>query len=324
MSFLKSFLPASFMAAATLSAIAPMQAQAASFVDYNLVVFEDLTSNSEVEGNAFIGGNLEGSSSNFCTHCYNGGSYAPSDGFGLKVVGDINGNPKQVNNGANAAYGGVLNSIVNTNGGGTLTTSTSLTAELNHLRTSLTATSSHLSPLASNSSVLVPGQQPGAVRFNSSGDSTAIFNISAAALFSQKTQQIELNLNGSDTAIINVSGSAAKWQQGNMVGGLVSDAVQQKVLWNFYEAENLEFNNALHGSLLAPMAHLINRTELEGNIVIKSLDQKGEVHLPVFTGIVPPLPPIDDEPQPIPEPSTVIGSLAVLLVGRTLKKKQSA
>ncbi|MEM8604413.1 MAG: collagen-binding domain-containing protein, partial [Cyanobacteria bacterium P01_H01_bin.121] len=92
--------------AASLVITLPTAASAVSLSTYNLVVFEDLTSNSEVEGNAFIGGDLLGSSSNYCIKCSPGGSFEPFDGVGLKVVGDIEGNPKQINNGADLEYGG--------------------------------------------------------------------------------------------------------------------------------------------------------------------------------------------------------------------------
>ena len=297
-------------AAATSLAVAfPVTASAFSFTDYNLVVFEDLISNSEVEGNAFIGGDLLGSSSNYCIKCNSGGDFDPFDGVGLKVVGDIQGNPKQINNGADLEYGGTLNSIVNMNGGGTKSQNSDLANEFNGLKNYLIDTSEELSGLTTNSSVNIPGQQPGAVKFNSSGDDIAVFNIDAAQLFSNKTQQIELNLNGSGTAIINVSGTSANWTQGNMVGSLTGDFTQQKVLWNFYEAETLNFNNALHGSLLAPLAHLINQTELEGNVVVKSFDQRGEVHLPMFTGELPEA--LSETPKRVPEPSTIFGFLAL-------------
>ncbi|MEM9216007.1 MAG: collagen-binding domain-containing protein [Cyanobacteria bacterium P01_F01_bin.150] len=108
-------------ATAAMTITTPTAVQAFGLSDYNLVVFEDLHSNSEVEGNTFIGGNLSGPSSNYCIKCYSGGSFTPFDGVGLKVAGDINGNPKQVNNGAGLEYGGSLNTPVNTNGGGSQT-----------------------------------------------------------------------------------------------------------------------------------------------------------------------------------------------------------
>ncbi|NES73610.1 MAG: PEP-CTERM sorting domain-containing protein, partial [Okeania sp. SIO2D1] len=297
----------------------PTIASAISLADYNLVVFEDLDSNSEVEGNAFIGGDLLGSSSNYCIKCSPGGSFVPFDGVGLKVVGDIEGNPKQVNNGADLEYGGNLNSIVNTNGGGSKSQNSDLVNEFNELKNFLTDTSEDLSGLTANSTVVTPGQQPGAVRFNSSGEEIAIFNVDAADLFSNKTQQIELNLNGSGTAIINVSGTSVNWNQGNMVGGLVGDSVQQNVLWNFYEAETLNFSNAFHGSLLAPLAHLTNNTEVEGSVVVKSFNQRGEVHLPVFNGTLPEV--LSEGPRRVPEPSTLLGLTSVFGLGFLFKRK---
>ncbi|MBE7385398.1 MAG: choice-of-anchor A family protein [Leptolyngbya sp. SIO1E4] len=258
-----------------------------SLSTYNLVVFEDLSSNSEVEGSAFVGGDLNGSSASFCIKCAPSGSFAPLNGTGLKVVGDINGNPKQVNNGSGLEYGGTLNAIVNANGGGSKTQSSTLIGEFDELKTFLLNLSSQLVNLETNSEVVVPDQQPGAVQFNASGAEVAIFHIEADQLFSSKTQQIELNRNGSETIIINVGGESADWTQGNMVGALVDDAVQQNVIWHFYEAETLQFNNAFHGSLLAPFATLTNQTELEGTIVVESFEQRGEVHLPVFTGALP-------------------------------------
>ncbi|NER84289.1 MAG: hypothetical protein F6K42_33095, partial [Leptolyngbya sp. SIO1D8] len=65
-----------------------------SLSTYNLVVSEDLDSNSEVEGSAFIGGDLNGSSANFCIRCTFGDSFILPKGVGSKVVGDINSNPK--------------------------------------------------------------------------------------------------------------------------------------------------------------------------------------------------------------------------------------
>ena len=294
----------------------PTSANAFNLGDYNLVVFEDLTSNSEVEGNTFVGGNLNGGSSNYCIKCNAQNNFLPFDGVGLKVVGDINGNPKSINNGTDLEYGGSLNAIVNMNGGGSLIQNSDLANEFNLLKNNLLQTSSDLSQLTSNSTVDVPGVQPAAVRFNSSGDDIAVFDIDISDLFSNRTQQIELNLNGSNTAIINVSGTVANWTQGNMVGGLVTDGVQQKVLWNFYEAESLDFNPAFHGSLLAPLASLRNGTEIEGSVVVESFNQQGEIHLPVFTGEIP-------EAQDVPEPLTILGTMTALGIGFSFKKKRN-
>lgn len=250
---------------------------------YNLVVFETLTSNSEVEGSAFVGGDLIGSSANFCIKCGADSVFKALENVGLTVVGNITGNPKNINNRTDLVYGGRLEAMVNLNGGGQRQ-SNELSSELTQLRRFYETVSQRLARLEANSTVEIPSQQPGAVRFNASGERVAVFEIEASQLFSQRTQQIELNLNGSETVVINVSGRSATWTQGNMVGGLVEDRIQQKVVWNFYEAEELRFNNGFHGSLLAPKAALTNQTEIEGSVVVRHFDQQGEVHLPVFGG----------------------------------------
>lgn len=117
------------LATTLLLSVFPGRTQAASLHNYNLVVFEDLTSNSEVEGNTLVGGNLLGSSSNYCIKCYSGGGFVPFDGVGLKVSGNIEGNPKNVNNGSDLEYGGSLNAIVNMNGG-TSAQNSNLTSEV--------------------------------------------------------------------------------------------------------------------------------------------------------------------------------------------------
>ena len=309
-------------ATAMIPIVTTNSAHAFGLSDYNLLVFEDLDSHSEVEGNAFIGGTLNGSSSNYCIKCYSGGGFSPVDGGGLKVVGDINGNPKQVNNGADLEYGGNVNTQINTNGGGSQTKNTALANEMLDLSTFWANTSTQLAQLKSNSSVVTPGPQPGAVQFNSTGEALAVFNINVSQLFSTQTQQIELNLNGSDTAIINISGTSANWTQGNMVGALTNDATKSRVVWNFFEAETLQLNNGFHGSLLAPTAHLTNQTELEGSVVVKSMTQKGEVHLPEFMGTLPIEEPLEPGIQSVPEPASLIGTITALTVAVVSRRKQ--
>jgi choice-of-anchor A domain-containing protein len=81
--------------------------------DYNLIVLKDLQSSSEVEGRAFVGGNLSGGSSNYFTS-----PNGLSGGTGLTVAGNVTGSAKQINNGAALKVGGNLDSGANMNGAG--------------------------------------------------------------------------------------------------------------------------------------------------------------------------------------------------------------
>lgn len=54
--------------------------------EWNLIVLGDLTSSSEVEGRTFVGGNLNGNSSNYQIRSVPASSYAVP---GLTVVGNV-------------------------------------------------------------------------------------------------------------------------------------------------------------------------------------------------------------------------------------------
>ena len=113
----------------------------------------------------------------------------------------------------------------------------------------------------------------------------AIFSISASDLFSNYVQQFELNSGSASTVIINVSGTNISWSTGNMIGEFVTDGGEQKVIWNFYEAQNIILNNNIHGAILAPYADTVaNNVPIDGSVVVNSLTTTGEVHLPTFNG----------------------------------------
>jgi choice-of-anchor A domain-containing protein len=106
-------------ASAALAAPLPPSANAAQIQaglqamrDYNLITLKDLSSSSEVEGRAFVGGNLSGSSSNYFAQ-----PHGLTGGNGLVVAGSVTGGAKQVNNGAGLVVGGNLTSGANMNAG---------------------------------------------------------------------------------------------------------------------------------------------------------------------------------------------------------------
>src|SRR5690606_11111207 len=82
---------------------------------FNLVVFGDLASTSDVEGRTYIGGDLNSASASYFT---NGNEAPPSDLAALIVGGDVNGGPFQVNNGGSAVVGGDLYAQINLDVGG--------------------------------------------------------------------------------------------------------------------------------------------------------------------------------------------------------------
>lgn len=258
--------------------------------DYNLIVLNNLDSNSEVEGRAFVGGSIVGGdSSNYGTMLSPAAAFSNVDV--LTVVGSISsGNPIQLQVG-DLRLGGSLGRIVNFNGvGGNLVSDPGVGSMLPGVAAAMNGASGAMLALTPDSVASIPNGQPGPLVFNCTpgGDGLAVFNVSGAQVFSNNlVQQLELNLNGSQAVVINVSGTNITFNQGNMVGAWNTLFARANVIWNFYEATDILFDRAMNGAVLAPLAHVRNNTVIEGSTFVKSFLQRGEVHLPGYTGFVP-------------------------------------
>lgn len=268
---------------------------------WNLVVLGDLTSSSEVEGRTFVGGNLNGNSSNYQIQPIAASSTGTP---GLTVVGDVNGGAKNLNNGSGAIVGGNVNSGLNLNGaaqtvlvGGSISNTNvnqntvnsglaasdpafaqNLTQQKSLIETSMTGLSHTMSTQGSNSDLVINGNRG---TFNAQPDSSgvAVFNISAADL--DKIGEIQFNLNGADTAIVNVSGSSVNLND-NFLGG--TQNLGEHVIWNFPDAKDLSLSTAWGGSVLAPNAAATTGNYIQGSAVFGSLVQNGEMHIGTYTG----------------------------------------
>lgn len=291
--------------------LAPTSVQAATLSQYNLIVFEDLDISSNVFGNTIVGGNLRGNG-DFAVR-----RAALDQGPDTLIVGGhMNGNFNV--NAGNVRYGGNQRGNLNLNGnyGSGRDKIFDSSIDISHLVTELTADSMLFSSLEANSTVQAPspGGQHGPVIFNASGDDLAVFNINGNDIFgNNRVQQIEFNLNGSETAIINVRGTDINFRHGNIVGNLLSEGVKDKVIWNFFEATDIRIERQLYGSLLAPHAHVQNRAFIEGTVAVRSLNQDAQIHTPSFSGQIPDLSPDTPEPQPVSEPSSILGTIALVL-----------
>jgi choice-of-anchor A domain-containing protein len=337
------FLLTASVAAVALFAAAPASAQAVTGLDalrtWNLVVLGDLTSSSEVEGRTFVGGNLNGNSSN-----YQIGNPAPNSlGIpGLTVVGDVNGSTKNLNNGSGAVIGGNVNSGFNLNGaaqtvkvGGTISNtnvnqntvqsglsasdpsfSVNLQQQGSLLKSSLTDLSKTLGGLDANSNLVISGNR-GTFNAVPNADGVAVFNISAADL--DKIGEIQFNLNGADTAIVNVTGANVTLND-NFLGG--TQGLGEHVIWNFPDATTLNATTAWGGSVLAPTAAATTGNYIQGSAVFGSLTQNGEFHLGTYTGTYNPPgtgTPGGGGPSPIPGEAVglfALGTLAIWMMRR--------
>jgi len=125
------------------------QASIDLLTDYNVIVFGDMDSNVDIRGRSLVGGDLFGASATFGTQIPQGQNIDA-----LSVVGDITGDPKNINNGGNVRHGGTISTHVNLNGGGQLINDPDLTVTSE--RSGLMGLSSDLAGLTPNSTAEIP------------------------------------------------------------------------------------------------------------------------------------------------------------------------
>jgi choice-of-anchor A domain-containing protein len=255
----------------------------------DLTVLGNLVSSSKVEGSAWIGGNLTGSSSNYASQL---GSVSSST-VTLAVGGNISTtNGVTVSVGSITAGGTITGNTTHNQSGSTVKPLTAITPTVADMTQALTDESNYFKNLTTNSTATFPGAQPAAANFNiANGVTQAVFSISAASLFGNNlVQQINLNNDSASVTsiVINVSGvSVNDTGGGNFVGSFATSADEAKTIWNFYQATTINVANQLDGALLAPLAALTNSQQINGAVGVASFTQNADVHMPVSTVAVP-------------------------------------
>jgi len=314
---------AAFLACAAFTASAHAAPLIASEVlqQFNLVVFGDAKSSSHVDGRTYIGGNVTGG--DYVLHAndmpaseYAGlvvGGNASNlnvNGGGISVGGNLSnaninkgsayvaGNASSVNFNGGTAYVGGTTSGSNFNGGRSYTAATQQsTATIESTMRDLALQLAGLS--STGSTVSINGNK---ATFNAVADANglAVFDLTSidTALF--KLGEFEFNLGGADTVIFNVDDLVISIFA-NFLGGS-AQAIGANVIWNFYNATDITLYSQFGGSVLAPNAALTNYNNIEGSVVVSSIDQRGEIHLQPFSGTLPTT--TTDEPPTTTPPTT--------------------
>lgn len=294
----------------SVAGISTASAQSVDFQNYNVIVFGDLSTNSDIEGRTFVGGNFTGTNSATLGNRLQ--NKVSSTDRAFVVGGDIvAGNPLQVQGGSLYLDGSLNGRTINN---ASVVVDHTIDAATASIKSYAEAQSQSLMSMASDSIVTLPsGGQPGPTKFYATGgnDGLAVFSVSAADIFSNSLgQQLELILDANTTdVLINVTGNVNWASNINMVGNFTSNYWQGHTLWNFYDATVVDLNShQFNGGILAPKAEVIlDGGSIDGLVVANKLTATAEVHLPdgnastiAYSGFT----------APVPEPGSAIFLLA--------------
>lgn len=253
---------------------------------YTLIVLDDLSTSSDIENRAFVGGSLVSSTS--ASIGINVSGIAPTEAM-FVVVGDlVAGNPLNLNAGSLRLGGNRNNRPINFNGGGSLIQDSSLSD--GPVTALAQDASAQLAAEVANNGVTLPSGQPGPAKFqvtNTTPDGVAIFQVAGADLFGNNAvQQIELNPGSASLVVINVTGSTVNWSgNGNMVGNFNNSQWRSRVIWNFPQATSINMgSHNMMGAVLAPYAAVTTAGNIDGSALVRSLTTSAEIHQPTFGG----------------------------------------
>lgn len=260
-------------------------ANATVLSEWNLIVRHDLTSTSEVDGSALIGGNLSGTSN----YAIAGATATNNDG--LAIGGDIiSPSNVQINNGANLRITGVVQagSMANLNGGGTQINDPSVSALIDDAFTEIEAISASLASLPANGTLDNAGNLT-ATPTLIDGKSVAVYNLSNADL--QGLGQLNLVKGSAESIVINLFSSVGNVDliaPPNIIGDFNKNN-SSKILWNLPDATNIQINNSFNGALIAPFANLsLLGGGINGTVAVNSFsNMQAEVRSFIYTGYTP-------------------------------------
>lgn len=278
--------------------------------EFNAVVLADMNSQSHVDGRTWVGGKATGG--DYAQHA---NDMPASQYAGLTVMGNArdvkvnaggavvggNLNGSTINTGTGVIYGNVSNSNLNgaawiggslqgsnMNGGRVPSLTSAMQAGADAARSTdfaaqLGALSASLSQMSgTGSSVTFNGYGKATFNAVANANGVAVFNLFDAGVF--KASEFEFHLGDASTVILNASGLDATIGA-NFLGGS-AQSLGSKLIWNFQNATSVTTNALFGGTILAPSARLTNNQNIEGGVFVRSLDQRGELHLQAFDGNV--------------------------------------
>ncbi len=295
----------------------------AALKEWNVVSFNNFTSYNHVDGRVFAGGSFT-AGGNFTIQNNN----IPSSSYGtpaLTVVGSaaLNGS---INAGGGISVGGSVSGSFNNNGQNVVTYGGSSSAwannttftkgasdftstlqnQSNDIKASLISLSQNLAALGNTSGVSVGGDSNNQ-QITVTGSGLQVLNWSEAMFEGNSNQQLLVSLPSDATLVINVAGTDIDFNRNfNRFSG------DNRVLFNFYEANTVDIGRQFSGSILGVFADITggNSGNIDGTVIGNNVRQNsnGEIHNNYFQGD---LSSINGPVSVAPEPST----WAMLILG---------
>jgi choice-of-anchor A domain-containing protein len=251
-----------------------------TLAEWNLVTSGDLTHVGDIEGRAYVGGNVTVPGS---FQVGNGNSRVLPTDTTLAVGGNIVYGDAINLNGGSIAVGGTVNSrTINPNSRGTVSTGSSWAAN-NSPIAQMTQDSTYWSTLAANGTTSIDGS--GHYIFTAPNNAAlAVFNITDTASFENSlVNGFDLAVaNSATTILINVNSldGIVNWSKGNFFNLFQQSNWKGRVLFNFYNATSITLHDQFTGYLFAPNASVTANGNIDGGIFAKDLYENSEVHLP--------------------------------------------
>ncbi len=280
---------------------------------YNVFVFNNLSiTGADTGGRIAVGGTA--SFPNYYSigqHIID--TFSAPNNDNLVVDASIASGPANVFNGN--AYEGVAGASTAAMNGGTLKVGGGSPISVAAQAVSLRAYATQLSQLTANSTVSVSGSS---VTLTGTDSKLEVFSLPIADLGG--TFNLNINVNPLATILINVLGtSVTTSNSGFFLNGtqVIGDSAlgYQKILFNFYQATNINFGGTFQGTVLAPNADITGSNgQVDGGLIAKSFTGSSEFHDLLFTGTL---------PAQTPEPGTwVMFMLGAGCVGLTRFKRR--
>lgn len=271
--------------------------------DYNAVTSGNLNSSQEVEGRAFVNGDLTGSNINLGFAPLPAGTDALLVVNGRTTIGRINGqngnvylNDAQgvstgIEKSGNAPFSVYVNGaftgqdnfrVVHANQG-------DLSAQVPRINfAGVSKYSTYLSGLTgaayAGANFNVRDNAVQSEGYDWDASRVTVYNTSISALQSGNFMT-NLAANSGQSMIVNVSGTSGTFGLNANSGASMAG----QILWNFYEATDINVNTKIVGSVLAPNATMSGfGGSTEGSVFAKAINLfNGELHLRPFQGDLP-------------------------------------